>query len=105
MRKLSWLTISAVLLCTVSLAADDSFGVRLFRPDALLGWDHAEAEPAGWTMAEYVLDGTAESTPLLSGFVFGDFELRWQWSVSDAGAWKLSLPEAPSGSGLTIIVC
>lgn len=105
MRKLSWLTISAVLLCTVSLAADDSFGVRLFRPDALLGWDHAEAEPAGWTMAEYVLDGTAESTPLLSGFVFGDFELRWQWSVSDAGAWKLSLPEAPSGSGLTIILC
>ncbi len=104
MTKIFSLALGTALFCTSLLASDDSFGVRLFRPNSLSGWDHGEAPPAGWTMAEYVLDGTAESAPLLSGFLFGDFELRWQWTVSEGGAWKLSLPEAPSGPGLTIIL-
>ncbi|MDY0165566.1 MAG: DUF1080 domain-containing protein [Thermoguttaceae bacterium] len=104
MTKLSALALSAVLLCQVPLSAGDSFGVRLFRPDSLLGWDHGEAEPAGWTMTGGVLSGSAEATPLLSGFLFGEFELRWQWDLSEGGAWKLSLPEAPNGAGLTIML-
>ncbi len=103
-RHLSIALCAALVLCchTTLLPAEESFGVKLFRPDSLVGWQHAGAEPAGWTMAKGVLSGTADSTLLLSGFAFGDFELRWQWSVSEAGAWKLSLPEAPSGSGLAI---
>ncbi len=105
MTKLSSLVLCIALWCTGPLAAEEPFGVKLFRPDSLLGWDHAAVEPTGWTMAEGVLSGTPEAAPLLSGFLFGDFELRWQWRVSEGGVWKLSLPEAPSGPGLAIALC
>ncbi len=91
-----------VLCLAASLAAEESLGVKLFRPDSLLGWQYGEQEPAGWTMTNGVLGGTAKATPLVSGFVFGDFELCWQWTVSEEGAWKLTLPEASGGPGLAI---
>ncbi|MDZ7620688.1 MAG: DUF1080 domain-containing protein, partial [Patescibacteria group bacterium] len=61
--------------------------------------------PAGWTVTDGVLRGTADATPLVSGFAFGEFELRWQWTVSNGGAWKLSLHESPNGPGLAIGLC
>ncbi len=105
MKNLSSLALCIALISAGPLAAEEPFGVKLFRPDSLLGWDHAAAEPGGWTMTEGVLSGTAEAPPLLAGFVFGDFELRWQWRISEGGVWQFSLPEAPAGPGLTIVLC
>lgn len=102
MKRVTPLVLCSVLCLAASLAAEESLRVKLFRPDSLLGWQHGEEEPAGWTVADGVLSGTAKATPLLSGFVFGDFELCWQWAVSEGGAWTLALPDAPSGPGLAI---
>ena len=42
------------------------------------------------------MTGTADSTPLLSGFTVGDFELRFEWSATPGGACAaLSLPDVP----------
>jgi len=41
--------------------ADDGFGVNLLRPDCLAGWDYADPPPAGWTIADGRLSGTADS--------------------------------------------
>ncbi|MCR4415353.1 MAG: DUF1080 domain-containing protein, partial [Thermoguttaceae bacterium] len=45
-----------------------------------------------------------KSTPLLSGFTFGDVELRFRWSASEGGAWRIGLPDVPSGEGLALVL-
>ena len=88
-----------------SICLADSFGVKLTRPDSLAGWDHGRPAPSGWTVAEGVLSGMGESTPLLSGFTAGDCELRFKWAVSEGGAVKLLMPKVPSGDGLELVLC
>jgi hypothetical protein len=102
-RAILLLTFATVSLMSHALA-EDAFGVRLMRPDSLAGWDHG-LTPAGWTIAKGRLTGTADSAPLLSGFSFGDFELRLRWSVGRSGQWKVLFPEVPNGSGLTLLLC
>jgi len=87
------------------VSADRPPALELMRPDCLAGWDHGSPPPSGWTISGGRLSGTAKSTPLLSAWTFGDFELRLQWSVADDGAWKLSLPQVPSGGGLELVLC
>jgi hypothetical protein len=87
----------------VSVQADDSFGVNLLRRDSLAGWDHGSKAPSGWTIAGGHLTGRGSSTPLLSGWTFGDFELRLDWSTS-GGQWKLLFPEVPAGRGLELFL-
>ncbi len=85
-------------------SADEPFGVKLLRPDSLAGWDHGISPPVGWTITDGKLSGKADSTPLLSGFTAGDFELRFRWSVAGGGAWKVLLPQVPSGNGLELVL-
>lgn len=83
-------------------AEDLMAAVNLLRPDGLVGWDYGDRPPAGWTIAAGRLHGTNEATPLVSGFSFGQFELRFQWAVADGGCWKILLPEVPLGPGLAV---
>ena len=74
----------------------------MLRPDSLAGWEYAAQAPANWTISHGQLSGTAASTPLLSGWTVGDFELRFEWTVASRGAWALALPDVPSGAGIQI---
>jgi hypothetical protein len=94
--------VSALLLGGAANAADEPFGVSLMRSDGLAGWDHGQSPPQGWTFAGGQLRGTAGSTPLLSGWTFGDFELRFRWSVAAGGACGVTFPEVPAGKGLLL---
>ncbi len=102
-RLLAVLSVSLVL-AAASVCAAKPFEVQLFRPDSLAGWDHGDPGPGGWSIADGVLSGRSGSTPLLSGWTFGDFELRFRWSVEEDGAWKISLPRVPSGKGLELVL-
>ena len=55
-------------IVSAAAAADDWGGVKLMRPDSLVGWDYGEQSPAGWTIRDGRLSGTADATPLLSGY-------------------------------------
>ena len=101
--KTQFFQIALVVFCSTLAAAEQPSGVRLMRPDSLAGWDYG-APPAGWTMAGGRLSGSAKSTPLLSGFSLGDFDLRFQWLAGGEAQWKVLLPEVPRGEGLQLIL-
>jgi len=84
--------------------AGEAFGVKLLRPDSLAGWSYGDPPYVGWTIAAGRLGGTGGASPLRSGFSFGDFELRFRWSVAEKTAWKILFPDAPSGQGLELIL-
>jgi hypothetical protein len=84
------------------LSANEPAGVKLLRPDSLSGWDYGAEAPAHWIISQGRLTGNPLSTPLVSGWALGDFELRFQWSVGPSGAWSIRLPDVPSGPGLQI---
>ncbi len=86
----------------LSRAADEPIGLLLLRPDSLAGWEYAAESPAQWIISQGQLTGVADSTPLLSGWTFDDFELRFEWSASDGGAWTIGLPAVPAGPGVKI---
>jgi hypothetical protein len=104
--QLPLILLASMLWCGSGVSAGGQLGLGLMRPDSLVGWDYGSPPPApgDWTLADGRLSGTARSTPLLSGWTFGDFEIGFQWSVADGGAWNLSLPEVPSGKGLELIL-
>ncbi len=96
-------------LCASTICPAEEFGVKLMRPDSLDGWNYSELapgalQPAGWTIAAGRLSGTAKSAPLISGFSAGDCELRFQWSVSPDGAWKIFMPKVPNEPALELIL-
>ena len=92
----------SILFSASGVSLGGPFGVELLRPDSLVGWDHGNPPPQGWTIADGRLTGSAASTPLLSAWTFGGFELRFRWSVADEGQLTLSLPNVPSGRGLRL---
>jgi hypothetical protein len=94
-----------ILCLTFSVSpsrAGDRPGLKLLRPDSLVGWEYGAQVPSHWIISDGQLTGNPQSTPLLGGWTLGDFELRCQWSVRSSGAWTIGLPEAPSGAGLAI---
>jgi len=95
----------SILLSASSVSLGGRFGVELLQPDSLVGWDHGDPPPEGWTIVDGRLTGSATSTPLLSAWTFGGFELRFRWSVADEGALQLLLPNVPSGKGLRLTLC
>ncbi len=104
--RVSLLTLAAWLFAASALPAEKnaSPGVHLMRPDSLAGWDYGPRPPSGWTIQHGTLCGNGSSTPLLSGFTFGDFRLRFTWSAEEKAAWEVLLPEAPSGPGLRLVL-
>jgi len=103
-----WKIWAGFAACLIGLAApavaDEPAGLKLLRPDSLSGWDYAAQPPAHWVISQGQLTGTADSTPLLSGFTVDEFELRFEWSTTPGGAWRLSLPDVPTGAGLSIAI-
>lgn len=92
------LSVSMALgLLAVSGAAP--FEVKLLRPDSLVGWDHGDPSPTGWTIDDGRLSGSGGATPLLSGWTFGDCQLRFKWSVANGGELRVLLPSVPAGKG------
>jgi hypothetical protein len=108
--RLRFVVLWFVARCLIPVPASSSddrdwLGVHLTRPDCLAGWEYGPERPSGWTVAAGTLRGNASSTPLLSGFTFGDFQLRFDWGVEGIAAWEVSLPEVPSGPGLRLRLC
>jgi len=95
-----------IFCCIAVLGAQPAWaeptGVNLFMPDSLAGWEHGPQPPAGWIISQGRLTGNSQSTPLLSGWTVGDFELRFQWSTANDGALTIGLPQVPSGAGLQL---
>ena len=85
-----------------AVSAADPFGVRLLRPDSLHGWEHGAKPPENWTISQGRLTGNEQSTSLLSGWTFGDFELRFRWGVNPLGEIRVGLPVVPAGLGLQV---
>lgn len=88
-----------------SAGEEDHAELKLLRPDSLAGWEYGQQAPRGWTMAAGELCANGDSAPLLSGFTFGNFRLRFTWSVKGRAAWEIHLPEVPSGPGLRLVLC
>lgn len=104
----SWIVALVSLAVAAGPArADAPPGVLLFRPDSLIGWDYAAGTEgaAGWMISEGRLRGQAPEEPLVSGFSFGQVELRFAWSVSKGGAVELRLLSVPDGEPITLLLC
>jgi hypothetical protein len=71
--------------------ADEPNAVRLFDRDTLVGWDYGSQPAKGWRMADGVLQGDKNSTPLVSGWTWGDVTLRFRWRVAEKGRWRWRL--------------
>ncbi len=76
--------------------------VSLLRPDSLIGWD-AGSSTQGWTVSGGKLSGTEPADKLLSGWTFGDFQLRFRWQVGKGSVFFLWLPEVPDGEGFRLL--
>ncbi len=87
---------------TLAIAEPAPTGNKLLMADSLAGWTYGAQPPAHWIISDGRLTGNAESTPLVSGWTVGDFELRLNWSVRGSGAWTVGLPDVPAGSGLQL---
>jgi hypothetical protein len=96
------LTGLALLLIATAAPAAEPWGVSLLRPDCLDGWQYGDWPMAGWQIAGGRLTGAGGAAPLLSGFTFGEFEIRFQWSTADGGSLDLLLREVPKGEGLCL---
>ena len=100
---LAALILSAPSLNATAFAEERDTDLALFDRQTLAGWQYPAQAPEGWAMSEGVLSGEQGAAPLLSGWTWGDFELRFRYSTPDGGRATLSLREAPAGkTGLTI---
>lgn len=107
-RRGIWLGLVSSLLLGLPAhhaRAEEPWGLKLMRPDSLVAWDYGSQEPRGWTVADGRLTGAKGASELLSGFSFGDVELRLRWSVAEGGRWRVHLPQVPCGKGLEVILC
>lgn len=93
---------TALVVSAVRGEEETAAGVKLLRPDSLAGWEHGPEEPAHWIISDGRLTGNAQSTPLLSGWTFGDFALRFRFSSGSDGAWTIGFPDVPAGPGLRL---
>ena len=94
-----------IFLCAPSndpANAADTPGVQLLQPDTFDGWQHSAEPIRGWTIKDGRLTGSEGATPLLGGWTLGDFELRFDWSVSKHGKLIVKLPKMPAGDGMTL---
>lgn len=86
--------IVASVACRLPAADDEGQAIALVQPGSLIGWTDGPTPPVGWKISDSVLSGSADLAPLLAGWTFGDFELRFDWSVSPGGSIQLSFPAA-----------
>jgi hypothetical protein len=76
--------------------------LSLLDANSLAGWDHSAQRPEGWQVRNGQLKGSAASTPLLSGWTFGNFELQFVWQASSDGAVRVAFPQVPNKAALEL---
>ncbi|HEV3340021.1 MAG TPA: DUF1080 domain-containing protein [Pirellulales bacterium] len=86
----------AVCGSLTAACGDESNSVHLFDRETLTGWDYGAQPAKGWRMADGVLQGDKDSTPLVSGWTWADVTLRFRWKVVEKGRWALRLVGAGS---------
>lgn len=69
--------------------ADDLPAVSLFDRNSLAGWTYGAEPIDGWRVADGVLHGEADATPLVSGWSWGDVEMSFRWKVAAKASWSL----------------
>jgi hypothetical protein len=96
-----------VILVTSSIIPSVGFGqafkVKLSRPDSFIGWEYS-ASTEGWRIADGRFVGEAPAAELLSGWTFGQFDLRLRWSVGRGAAAAIVFPEVGSGESLRLVL-
>ncbi|HET6884506.1 MAG TPA: family 16 glycoside hydrolase [Pirellulales bacterium] len=78
--------------------------MSLFAGNSLTGWDDGGEPAKGWRMVDGVLQGDNNSTPLVSGWSWGDVTLSFRWKVQGAALWRLRLLRVPDGETIAEIV-
>lgn len=93
-----WLVAS---ILPVACCAADEMGpfVQLFDADSLTGWEYGGFDPRGWQMSGGVLTARGPKTPLVAGWTFGDFDLKFEYTVEPDSGWKLRL-RTPYGANV-----
>ncbi|MCA9247345.1 MAG: DUF1080 domain-containing protein [Planctomycetales bacterium] len=62
--------------------------------DSLIGWDYGP-DCEGWTINDGRLAGSSNTSPLVSGWSFGDFDLEIVWSAPAGSGAQLAFPQLP----------
>jgi hypothetical protein len=75
---------------------------QLVHSNAWVGWTYGRESTRGWALDGRTLTARAGAAPLLSGYTFGEFELRLRWKVDAGAALEVALPESPRGRALQI---
>jgi hypothetical protein len=107
MKNATWLCFVYVTLAcatTDGANAENPNAVRLFDHDTLSGWDDGPKPAKGWRMANGVLQGDKDSSPLVSGWSWSDVELSFRWRVTPEGRWRLTLREVPDGEKVAEVI-
>lgn len=84
--KHTLLTLSCVSLITAA-QADDGW-VSIFDGETLKGWTTASGKPlkeGGWVAENGVLHRAKRGGSIYSAKEYGDFELKWDWKISEKG--------------------
>lgn len=79
--------LSLVLLLPWALLSAQEEWVELFDGNSLEGWMAAnEGDPGeGWEVVDGAIHRSGEAGPLVSRKEFGDFELEFEWRISEGG--------------------
>ena len=95
--RTAFLTCLSICFSVCQASAEQPTSVNLFDRATLAGWDDGPKPAKGWQMVDGVLQGDQNSTPLVSGWSWGDVELSFRWRVSKGAQWRLSLRGLPDG--------
>ena len=86
-RTVLALMFATVILPFAAVAADDAGWVNLCDGKTLDGWTTGDGKPvtAGWTVEDGVIHRTAKGGDIYTAKDYGDFELEWEWKISEGG--------------------
>jgi hypothetical protein len=85
------------------VAVGQTFRVKLTRPDSFIGWEYG-GSTEGWRIVDGRFVGEAPAAELLSGWTFGQFDLRLQWSLGREAVATVVFPEVGSGETLRLVL-
>ena len=105
MKIVTSLCLGLLLLhSTYSIAsADDRPWCALLLPDSLAGWEHGVDGTSGWKIKDGELSAKG-AKPLLSGYTFGDFQLRLSFATAKDATIRLVFPQVPQDAGLEVLL-
>lgn len=90
-RPTYYIVFLATCAAAMQAPAAEPRSVNLFDRDSLAGWEHGASPAKCWRMADGVLTGGNDSTPLVSGWSWQDVEMTFRWKVELNGRWAIKL--------------